>query len=320
MIPLILTLLIIMIVLSLLINQYVTLSVTGFISTIILGFLNLIFHLITYSIPYELIVLMLILISFCLFKHHAILFNPRGRQFIKQMGLSVMRLTLFISACFYISLSPLLIINGIALWLCLIGFTTLFAFLCYLIWSSVFGSRHFNQSVDLIIVLGAGIFTEEVTPMLKERLNRALEIYHHSEHKPQLLVSGGQGPDEPIPESIAMQRYLIKQGVPNDNILLEQQSTNTHTNFVYSKDIIHDYFVNMPKMVCVTSQFHILRALKLAQNLDIPTYGVGSHTPYHFFHIALIRDFLGVMYQYRLLLTIYFALTFWISIIILWIK
>jgi hypothetical protein len=31
--------------------------------------------------------------------------------------------------------------------------------------------------------------------MLKERLNRALEIYHHSEHKPQLLVSGGQGPD-----------------------------------------------------------------------------------------------------------------------------
>ena len=167
MIPLILTLLIIMIILSLLINQYVTLSVTGFISTIILGFFNLIFHLITYSIPYELMVLMLILISFCLFKHHAILFNPRGRQFIKQMGLSIMRLTLFISACYYISFSPLLIINGIALWLCLIGFTTLYAFLCYLIWSSVFGSRHFIQSVDLIIVLGAGIFTEEVTPMLK---------------------------------------------------------------------------------------------------------------------------------------------------------
>ena len=62
-----------------------------------------------------------------------------------------------------------------------------------------------------------------------------------------------------------MQRYLIKQGVPNDNILLEQQSTNTHTNFVYSKEIILEYFNNMPKMVCVTSQFHILRALKLAK-------------------------------------------------------
>ena len=59
---------------------------------------------------------------------------------------------------------------------------------------------------------------------------------------------------------------------------------------------------------------------QISKNLDIPTYGVGSHTPYHFFHNALIRDFLGVMYQYRLLLTIYFALTFWISIIILWIK
>lgn len=228
MIPLILTLLIILIILSLLINQYITLSVTGFISTIILGFFNLIFHLITYSIPYELIILMLILIAFCLLKHHAILFNQRGRHFIKQMCLSIMRLILFMSAYFYISLSPLVIINGITLWLSLIGFTTLFAFLCYLTWSSTFGSRHFNQSVDLIIVLGAGIFTEEVTPMLKERLDRALEIYHHSENIPKLLVSGGQGPDEPIPESIAMQRYLIKQGVPNDNILLEQQSTNTH--------------------------------------------------------------------------------------------
>ena len=175
-----------------------------------------------------------------------------------------MRLILFMSACFYISLSPLVIINGIALWLSLIGFTTLFAFLCYLvvihIWFTSFQSiSGFNYCIR------AGIFTEEVTPMLKERLDRALEIYHHSENIPKLLVSGGQGPDEPIPESIAMQRYLIKQGVPNDNILLEQQSTNTHTNFVYSKDIIHDYFVNMPKIVCVTSQFHILRALKLAK-------------------------------------------------------
>ena len=38
--------------------------------------------------------------------------------------------------------------------------------------------------------------------------------------------------------------------------------------------------------------------------------GIGSHTPYHFFDVALVRDFLALMYQYKLLLTIYFAFLF----------
>ncbi|MEJ7346201.1 YdcF family protein, partial [Staphylococcus haemolyticus] len=39
------------------------------------------------------------------------------------------------------------------------------------------------------------------------------------------------------------------------------------------------------------------------------------HTPYHFFSLALIKDFLGLMYQYKVILTIYFAIIFWVSLI-----
>ena len=71
--------------------------------------------------------------------------------------------------------------------------------------------------------------------MLAERLNRALSVYQHQTDKCKILVSGGQGPDEPISGRLAMQRYLIQHGVPQSSIIMESQSTNTFENFYYSK-------------------------------------------------------------------------------------
>ena len=59
------------------------------------------------------------------------------------------------------------------------------------------------------------------------------------------------------------------------------------------------------------SQFHILRGMKFAHTVD-GTFRK-SH-PYHFFDVALVRDFLALMYQYKLLLTIYFAVLFFASL------
>ena len=151
--------------------------------------------------------------------------------------------------------------------------------------------------------------------MLAERLNCAIKVYESQKHSPYMLVSGGQGPDEPITEALAMKRYLIAKGVPEKRILMEEQSTNTYTNFQYSKPIIEGHFGRRAQFLCVTSQFHILRSLRLANKVGLEFYGLGSHTPYHFFSIALIKDFLGLMYQYKVILTIYFAIIFWVSLI-----
>lgn len=72
-----------------------------------------------------------------------------------------------------------------------------------------------------IIVLGAGIYTEAVTPMLKARLDRAIALSRQLE-KVHIIVSGGQGPDEPISEALAMQRYLIQQGIAPKQITMER--------------------------------------------------------------------------------------------------
>ena len=50
--------------------------------------------------------------------------------------------------------------------------------------------------------------------------------------------------------------------------------------------------------------------MKFAHTNQMKVDGIGSHTPYHFFDVALVRDFLALMYQYKLLLTIYFAVLF----------
>lgn len=205
----------------------------------------------------------------------------------------------------------------IFLWISAIAFSTIFTFICYVSCSSNFLNNKPKYNFDTILVLGAGIFTEHVTPMLGSRLDQALTLY---KQQPQatFILSGGQGPDEPISEALAMQRYLISQGVKPDRIVLEDQSTSTSENIQFTKSLIDSQFDTVPKIVCVTSQFHIMRALRFGQKYNLKLTGVGSHTPYHFFEVALIRDFLALMYQYKLLLTIYFATLFFISIIAYW--
>lgn len=303
---------------SLFFTHRFTLNITSYIVTVILIFIQIVFHLIIYKLPILLILMMALAYIILLIKHRHLWSIKIGRQFIYRLIYVHLRVILFISACYYISTIPIPVLNGIALWLAVIGISALIIFICYLIWSSAYGSFYYNIDVDLIIVLGAGIFTEQVTPMLKQRLDRALHIYRNQTSPTYFLVSGGQGPDEPITEALAMQRYLIKHQVDPQYIIMEQQSTNTYTNFLYSKDLITQRFQHLPKAVCVTSQFHILRALRLAQKLNLNIDGIGSHTPYHFFSVALIRDFLGLMYQYKLLLTLYFGVLFWVCILRLW--
>lgn len=89
------------------------------------------------------------------------------------------------------------------MWLAILCLSLLLTFICYLVWTVSYRHRSYNKEVDIIIVLGAGIFTEFVTPMLAARLDRALDIYQQQVSATKIIVSGGQGPDEPIPEAFS---------------------------------------------------------------------------------------------------------------------
>ncbi|MBM5933224.1 YdcF family protein [Staphylococcus epidermidis] len=296
-------------------KQSFTLNLFSFILYNIIGFVMMTYHMVTVSIPYDMFIIVIVAMILLLIKHRYIFKLQTGRFFILQLSHHFYTVGLFAVSCLYISTIPLIIINSLALWAATIAFSTIYSFIGYLSWSTAFENHQYYKHVKLIMVLGAGIFSEEVTTLLAARLDKALSVYHSQRTKPIIIVSGGQGPDEPISEALAMKRYLIAHNVPENHIFMENQSTNTRTNFLYSKSIIHSMMPTSSQMLCVTSQFHVLRALKFAKKAHLSFDGIGSRTPYHFLAQSMIIDFLGLMYQYKTILTIYFAMLFWLAIL-----
>lgn len=117
---------------------------------------------------------------------------------------------------------------------------------------------------DAVIVLGSGIRGELLTQGLKNRLDAAVECYEENEDI-VIIVSGGQGPQEDITEALAMERYLLSQGIPQESIIKEEKATSTYENFVYSKEILDERFGEGYCTAFVTNEYHIYRASSLAR-------------------------------------------------------
>ena len=116
-----------------------------------------------------------------------------------------------------------------------------------------------------MIVLGCQVREDGPSRLLQDRLDEALD-YWEDHGDILIVVSGGQGSDEPTTEARAMADYLADGGVPEDQILLEDQSHNTYQNFQYSRRLLEEEGVDLSQGVLVVSNgFHLTRARMLAQ-------------------------------------------------------
>lgn len=143
---------------------------------------------------------------------------------------------------------------------CGVGAVTVFV--CALLGLGVTDTVTGNE--DAVVVLGSGIRGELLTVGLKNRLDRAVEMYEDN-HDIVIVVSGGQGPQEDITEALAMERYLLSRKIPQANIIKEEQATSTYENFVYSKQILDKKFGTDYNAAYVTNDYHIYRAGALAK-------------------------------------------------------
>lgn len=132
----------------------------------------------------------------------------------------------------------------------------------------IYGNIHNIEKTDYIIILGAGINGEEMSPALKERMEAALEYLENNDRGEKIIVSGGKGDGENIPEALAMKRYLVSNGVDENRIIMEDKSTNTFENLKFSKEkIVEDSGkrIDSVSTKIVTSDFHCLRSKFLAR-------------------------------------------------------
>ena len=127
-------------------------------------------------------------------------------------------------------------------------YATIFAYFeCMLFGAIVCGikaARHVpDMDADYILILGCGFRKDgSLPPLLRGRVDRAIELWKKQREttgKTAILIpSGGQGPNEVMPEAEAMNRYLLSQNIPEECILLENRSRNTYQNMEFSKELI----------------------------------------------------------------------------------
>lgn len=160
----------------------------------------------------------------------------------------------------------------------------------------------YNQ--DYLIVLGAGLMNgETVTPLLAKRVDRAIQFYlaqrTKTGHPLKLVMSGGQGPDEKVPEAVAMKQYACEQGILESDVLLEANSTTTYENMRFSKELIENQGIENPRVLFVSNNYHIFRAGMFAHQAKLPAEGIGCKTAFYYLPNATLREFAAILLMHK---------------------
>ncbi|MFI5586403.1 YdcF family protein [Amycolatopsis sp. NPDC051758] len=194
-----------------------------------------------------------------------------------------------------------------------------FLFVCFLLYSVVYGRIRSRRPVDFVVVLGSGLLGgKNVPPLLAGRLDRGRRMLNAETAKgrtPLLITSGGQGPGEDLPESHAMADYLVDRGVPRDRILLEDRSRTTQENLAYSAEIMRERRGPAYRCVVVTNNFHVMRAALIARKAKVEGQVVGAPTAWYFWPSATLREFAAILVEHRILNSVVCAVIIALSVL-----
>ena len=128
-----------------------------------------------------------------------------------------------------------------------------------------------------VIVLGAQVYSEEKMGVsLTGRINAAYD-YLLDNPQSSCIVTGGQGGDEPCPEALTEKNVLVKMGIDEDRIFLEDRSHNTRENLVFAKEIAEEQGLG-EEVAIVTQGFHMYRATQLAKAAGFTPYSLVAET------------------------------------------
>lgn len=153
-----------------------------------------------------------------------------------------------------------------------------------------------DYNEDYLIVLGCGLQGESPTAPLVRRLDTAVR---YAERNPgcKIIVSGGQGNGESIPEAEAMYRYLTSHNIDADRIIKEDKSTSTTENFKYSARAA-DNDLTSYSAAFITNDFHIYRAEQLAKLLGYDFTHIHADTDFYNIIPSSLREILAIVKMY----------------------
>ncbi|MFC4630025.1 YdcF family protein [Promicromonospora alba] len=174
------------------------------------------------------------------------------------------------------------------------------AFAAYLGWSLVYARLARRAATPAaVVVLGSGLVGGRVPPLLAQRVALGVEV-QGKQHTPVLVLSGGQGADEPRSEGEAMAEYARELGAPSERMLVESASRTTEANLALSRTLLAESGVEGP-LLAVSNDYHAFRAATLLRRLGIDGHAIGARTARYYLPSALLREFIALLRDHRVL-------------------
>jgi len=138
----------------------------------------------------------------------------------------------------------------------------------------LYGSSTNNIKADAAIVLGAAVWGEEPSPVFRERINHAINLYKNGSVK-TIIFTGGVGESNEPAEAIVGKNYAIAQQVKAADIFTETQSHTTHQNLKNALELANAH--QLTKFLIVSDPLHMKRAVLMARGLGMDAHS--SPTP-----------------------------------------
>jgi uncharacterized SAM-binding protein YcdF (DUF218 family) len=126
-----------------------------------------------------------------------------------------------------------------------------------------------DQPADAAIVMGAAVYRDRPSPVFRERINHAIDLYQRGKVQ-ALIFTGGRDAYDSIAESEAARTYAVQAGVSEEDIFIETVSTDTEENLGEASRIVA--LQNFKRVLIVSDPMHMLRAVTVARDVGLDAY------------------------------------------------
>jgi uncharacterized SAM-binding protein YcdF (DUF218 family) len=126
------------------------------------------------------------------------------------------------------------------------------------------------QPADVILVMGAAEYSGRPSPVLRARLDHALDVYRRK-LAPRILTTGGAGGDVRFTEGGVGRSYLISKGVPPDAIIVENLGDSTVYSTAMASEIMRR--MGLHSAIVVSDGYHVFRVKRILQADGVAAYG-----------------------------------------------
>jgi vancomycin permeability regulator SanA len=126
-----------------------------------------------------------------------------------------------------------------------------------------------GEGYDCVLVLGCGVWGDRPSHMLEDRLLVGIELCKNGASE-KLLMSGDHGSDE-YDEVNVMKKFATDRGLDSEDVFMDHAGFSTYESMYRARDIF-----KAKKVLIVTQEYHLYRAIFVARRLGLDAYGVTS--------------------------------------------